>query len=257
MIWMNGPLTIMPKSGFSCNIVTKFHTNVRQGKYTWIEKRGVYVKEGQGQSKNCARDLDSAKRQCERAPDCMAVASQSNVCGGKYRVTHGGPTLMIYIGQHSNILRMTTWVRTYDTRTEAHKEEGAREAVIENLRRQLKLAEIPWSKTEELTISKSGCTCYFDEKRNDCACCKPQACHCNIRHRDKCAPCAAMWRCELEDDISDDPRFFDRLGRNLLSMLLDVLEAKTYEERQAAIRDYLREVYHQETSQKKCRLWHY
>ena len=41
-------------------------------------------------------DLEQAIETCIASPDCRAISSQSNVCGGQYRVTHGGPTLTFY-----------------------------------------------------------------------------------------------------------------------------------------------------------------
>ena len=55
-------------------------------------------------------DLQTAKRKCEEAADCGAIATQSTICGGKYRVTHGGPTLKTY----SNWQRANMWAYTVD-----------------------------------------------------------------------------------------------------------------------------------------------
>merc|ERR1719491_2181998 len=55
---------------------------------------GKYVKEGHGTGP--CYDLETAKQQCEDATDCFAIATQSNVCSGQFRVTHGGPTFMTY-----------------------------------------------------------------------------------------------------------------------------------------------------------------
>jgi len=62
-----------------------------------------------------------------------------------------------------------------------------------------------------------------------------------------------MWRCELEDDMSDDPNFFKKLPRKLLTQLLVITEAKTYETRQGGIREYLREAFHQPTTKGKLK----
>merc|ERR1712072_929223 len=51
-------------------------------KYSWSKKNGIYIGEQHGKTNECYKDLKEAKSKCEAA----------NVCGGKYRVTHGGPT---------------------------------------------------------------------------------------------------------------------------------------------------------------------
>ena len=66
----------------------KYH----QGCNNWTQKDGYYVLEGHGTTNECYNTLDEAKAKCLEASDCFAVASQSNVCGGKYRVSHGGPS---------------------------------------------------------------------------------------------------------------------------------------------------------------------
>ena len=57
---------------------------------------GRYVKEGHGQVNECYPTLEEAQTKCIEAGDCKAVATQSNVCAGMFRVTHGGPTLVNY-----------------------------------------------------------------------------------------------------------------------------------------------------------------
>ena len=57
---------------------------------------GRYVQEGHGQVNECYSTLEEAKSKCIAAGDCKAIATQSNVCGGKFRVTHGGPTFVKY-----------------------------------------------------------------------------------------------------------------------------------------------------------------
>lgn len=56
---------------------------------------GDYVLEQQGATNECY-SFDVARQHCEAAMDCFAVATQSNICGGLYRVTYGGPTLKPY-----------------------------------------------------------------------------------------------------------------------------------------------------------------
>jgi hypothetical protein len=65
-------------------------------KFEWSgRKNGTYLHEQHGRTNECY-DFATAKSKCEKAADCHAIATQSNVCGGKYRVTHGGPTLRHY-----------------------------------------------------------------------------------------------------------------------------------------------------------------
>jgi len=56
---------------------------------------GKYVREGHTETDECY-ELEVAVKKCEEATDCFAIATQSNVCGGRYRVTHGGPTFKSY-----------------------------------------------------------------------------------------------------------------------------------------------------------------
>ena len=58
----------------------------------WIQKDGYFVREGHLATDECYDTLQEAKENCIASKDCHAIATQSNVCGGKYRVSHGGPT---------------------------------------------------------------------------------------------------------------------------------------------------------------------
>ena len=60
----------------------------------WKQKTGYYVQEGHGETNECFATLEEAKIKCIAAGDCRAIARQSNVCGGKFRITHGGPTFI-------------------------------------------------------------------------------------------------------------------------------------------------------------------
>merc|ERR1719510_2654541 len=62
---------------------------------TWKLKNGYYVRQQHGKTNECYSEA-VAKQKCEAAQDCKAIATQSNVCGGKWRVTHGGPTFAYY-----------------------------------------------------------------------------------------------------------------------------------------------------------------
>ena len=54
---------------------------------------GFYITEGHGTQTECG-DLATAKQKCEAAADCGGIANQYNICGGEWRVSHGGPTLV-------------------------------------------------------------------------------------------------------------------------------------------------------------------
>merc|ERR1711998_339714 len=67
-----------------------------QPTFTWSARlNGRYVREQHGATNECY-DFQTAKRRCEAAPDCSSIARQTSVCGGRYRVTHMGPTLVPY-----------------------------------------------------------------------------------------------------------------------------------------------------------------
>ena len=62
----------------------------------WKQRKGDYVIEGHGQENECYATIEEAKAKCLAAGDCRAIATQNNVCGGKFRVTHCGPTFIAY-----------------------------------------------------------------------------------------------------------------------------------------------------------------
>lgn len=54
----------------------------------WSERLvGKFIWQQHGQTNECY-EFQTAKTLCEKASDCYGIATQSNVCGGKYRVTH-------------------------------------------------------------------------------------------------------------------------------------------------------------------------
>jgi len=57
----------------------------------WSLKNGFYVTNGHGQTDECYETFTEAKLKCLAAGDCKAIATQSNICSGKFRVTHGIP----------------------------------------------------------------------------------------------------------------------------------------------------------------------
>ena len=77
-------------------IITDQHFHTRYLVYIfaacWKQRDGDYVKEGHGEENDCYATFEEAKERCYVAGDCMAIAVQNNICGGKFRITHGGPT---------------------------------------------------------------------------------------------------------------------------------------------------------------------
>ena len=59
---------------------------------TWIQKDGYYVEEGHTTVDECYDTLQEAKEKCLDSQDCHVIATQKQTCGGRYRVSHGGPT---------------------------------------------------------------------------------------------------------------------------------------------------------------------
>ena len=53
---------------------------------------------GHGQTDECYETFTEAKLKCLAAGDCKAIATQSNICSGKFRVTHGIPAFRFFSG---------------------------------------------------------------------------------------------------------------------------------------------------------------
>merc|ERR1719510_1408404 len=70
-------------------------TSTGTNRCTWKLKNGYYVLQQHGKTNECYSET-VAKQKCQAARDCKAIATQSNVCGGEWRVTHGGPTFTYY-----------------------------------------------------------------------------------------------------------------------------------------------------------------
>ena len=61
----------------------------------WSSKlEGKYIQEQHGSTDECY-SFEEAKAQCEAADDCHGIATQSNVCSGQYRVTHGATATLV------------------------------------------------------------------------------------------------------------------------------------------------------------------
>ena len=63
-------------------------------------KPGYYIKEQHGSTSECY-DLPTAKLYCERSSDCHGIATQSNICNGKYRVSHGSTATLLPYANHA------------------------------------------------------------------------------------------------------------------------------------------------------------
>lgn len=108
-----------------------------------------------------------------------------------------------------------------------------------------------WSPVSYLK-SPTGCKCYFDETRTDCACCHRGSCQCSQSiGPDRCAPCDAMYKCIVSEDLYDFPDLTQVVSTGLLVILNDILEATTYEVKQSGIRAFLKEAYELPSSQAK------
>ena len=68
----------------------------------WTLRQGNYLSQGHGQGHECS-DFETAKERCLALSDCAAIATQSNVCGGQYRLTHCGSSCTFnYYGSWSS-----------------------------------------------------------------------------------------------------------------------------------------------------------
>ena len=65
------------------------------------------MREGHLTTDECYDTLQEAKENCIASKDCHAIATQRNVCGGKYRVSHGGPTFVFWPTWES--LNLRSW----------------------------------------------------------------------------------------------------------------------------------------------------
>ena len=71
---------------------------------------GKYINEQHGANDECF-DFDTAKQKCEEATDCHGIATQSNICSGKYRVTHGSTATLVAF---PNWASFNLWAYTLD-----------------------------------------------------------------------------------------------------------------------------------------------
>jgi hypothetical protein len=102
------------------------------------------------------------------------------------------------------------------------------------------------------TMNKTGCQCHYDESSTECACCAPGACQCSKSvGSDQCAPCHAMYKCVVTEDLNEVPDLLHAVSPMLLSRLNEVMEARTYEGRQSGIKSFLREAYKLPSSKSK------
>merc|ERR1711860_55640 len=50
-------------------------------------------------------------------------------------------------------------------------------------------------KQDVWTKATTGCQCYFDKSRNDCACCQPGGCQCGSKFKNQCVRCGYANHC--------------------------------------------------------------
>jgi len=69
--------------------VKKKAKKMAKKKSCWSKRlNGKYIREQHGKTNECY-SFATAKKKCVAAKNCHGIATQSNVCGGKYRVSHG------------------------------------------------------------------------------------------------------------------------------------------------------------------------
>ena len=76
----------------------------------WKYQEGYYIAEQHGATNECY-DLNTAKAKCIQAEDCHGIATQSNVCGGQYRVSHGTTATLKH---YANWASYNLWAYTLD-----------------------------------------------------------------------------------------------------------------------------------------------
>ena len=70
------------------------------------------MREGHLATDECYDTLQEAKENCIASKDCHAIATQRNVCGGKYRVSHGGPTFIRWPNWDYTRIDIRAWRRS-------------------------------------------------------------------------------------------------------------------------------------------------
>ena len=60
----------------------------------WKQRDGDYILQGQGEAEQCYETLQQAKDACASTSDCMGISTQTNICNGYYRLSHGIPTFI-------------------------------------------------------------------------------------------------------------------------------------------------------------------
>merc|ERR1719412_3270359 len=115
-----GPGVVYQKEFAAGDVILKGNDGNNHGSYyaficpasgCWSGKlEGKYIKEQHGATNECY-DFEQAKRKCEQASDCHGIATQSNVCSGKYRVTHGSTATLLTYG---NWKAYNLWAYTFE-----------------------------------------------------------------------------------------------------------------------------------------------
>ncbi|XP_066294129.1 uncharacterized protein [Branchiostoma lanceolatum] len=75
---------------------------------------------------------------------------------------------------------------------------------------------IVYAYVDEYTDTLTGCECWFDSHRWDCACCRPGGCQCDDSQPHRCIPCGGDC-----DDYPDFPWAIDNGGDNHLTSSCD------------------------------------
>ncbi|CAH1786990.1 unnamed protein product, partial [Owenia fusiformis] len=81
----------------------------------------------------------------------------------------------------------------------------------------------PVTDIDEFTQTSSGCTCYWDKTRKDCACCKPTGCQCHHEYRHRCVACGKAQDClkNCPKVIGRNPTDLPRRGGNWAHLMTD------------------------------------
>jgi hypothetical protein len=110
-------LFIIKQDWRSYNLWAYKYTRPTTARPGWSSRLdGMYIKEGHGRTDECY-DYETARLKCETAIDCWGIATQSNVCGGKYRVSHGaGAATLYYSDWNTYNLWAYTYTRTFSKR---------------------------------------------------------------------------------------------------------------------------------------------
>ena len=87
-------------------------TAITTAAFCWSSRlEGKYIQEQHFTNSGECYGFEQAKAMCEKASDCYGIATQSNFCGGLYRVTHGTQATLI---DYANWRSYNIWAYTLD-----------------------------------------------------------------------------------------------------------------------------------------------